>query len=420
MAAITLALLGAGNRGADAYGHYAFRHPEEFRFIAVAEPHEDRREAFAVTHGIPAEHTFATWEDLLARPRLADALIVATQDRMHFAPAMAALALGYHLLLEKPMSPVPGECLTLAEEAGRRGQILLVSHVLRYTPFFATIRRLLDEGHLGRIIAIQHNENVGYWHMAHSYVRGNWRRAEDASPMILAKSCHDLDILLWLADAECTRVASFGSLVHFRAENAPLGATKRCLDDCSAEPACPFSARRIYLGANTGWPVSIISQDTSLEARTEALRTGPYGRCVYACDNDVVDHQTVALEFGNGATAAFTMCGLTHEISRTIKIMGTAGEIGGHMERNEIALHTFADDRLTVMRPSGSTDSVHSGGDEGLMREFASAMRAGHQDDHPASAQMAAQGHLLAFAAEEARLKGRVVEMKEYTERVRV
>ena len=152
MAAITLALLGAGNRGADAYGRYAFRHPEEYRFVAVAEPRKDRRESFRRPIGIPAEHAFATWEDLLTRPRLADALIVATQDRMHFAPAMAALALGYHILLEKPMSPVPGECLTLAEEAGRRRQILLVAHVLRYTPFFTTIRRLLDEGHLGRII----------------------------------------------------------------------------------------------------------------------------------------------------------------------------------------------------------------------------------------------------------------------------
>lgn len=414
----TLVLIGAGNRGADVYGRYAFRHPEEFQFVAVAEPVAERRESFAAMHGIPPERTFSSWEDLLRGERLADAAVIATPDRLHYDPAMAAMALGYDVLLEKPLAVDPAQCLALEEEAIKRQRLLLACHVLRYSPFFTTIGQLIAEGRIGRIISIQHNENVGYWHMAHSYVRGNWRNTSESSPMILAKSCHDLDILLWLAGGECTRVASFGSLAHFRAEDAPLGAVKRCLDGCSAEPACPFSARRIYLGANTDWPVSVISQDTSLDARAEALRTGPYGRCVYACDNDVVDHQTVALEFANGVTAAFTMCGLTHEISRTIKIMGTAGEIGGHLERNEIALHAFADGRLTVMRPTGPTDAVHGGGDEGLMRAFASALRAGRLDDRPASVQMAAHSHLLAFAAEEARLKGKVVEMKEYTERI--
>lgn len=419
MAAITLALLGAGNRGANAYGQYVLRHPDEFRFVAVAEPRPDVRESFTAIHGIPPENAYDSWEELLARPRLADALIVATPDRLHYAPAMAALAQGYDILLEKPISPEPDECILLAEEAERRHKLLLVCHVLRYTPFFSTIKDFIDQGRIGRVVSIQHNENVGYWHMAHSYVRGNWRQSAESNPMILAKSCHDMDILLWLAGADCTRLSSFGTLSFFKPENAPLGAARRCLDGCSAEAGCPFSARRIYLGDNTGWPASVISFDTSLEARTRALMEGPYGRCVFACDNDVVDHQVVAMEFANGVTAAFTMCGLTHDISRTIKIMGTAGEIRGHMERNEIALYGFLDDRVMVVRPQRPGSSGHAGGDDGLMRGFRTALRSGRPEAGLTSIRASLQSHLMAFAAEYGRINGSVVELKDFAERVR-
>lgn len=409
---VTLALLGAGNRGADAYGEYVLGHPGEFRFTAVAEPRRDRRDSFAARHGIPPEMTFASWEDLLSRPRLAEGLIVATQDRMHYDPVMAALAQGYGVLLEKPMAPTAAECVAMAGAAARAGRLLMICHVLRYTPFFAAIKKLLDEGRIGRVVSIQHNENVGYWHMAHSYVRGNWRRRDESNPMILAKSCHDMDILLWLAGADCARLASFGSLSFFKRENAPPGAAARCLDGCRAEPDCPFSARRIYLGENTGWPVSVISLDTSLAARTAALREGPYGRCVFACDNDVVDHQVAALEFTSGATAAFTMCGLTREISRTIKIMGTAGEIAGHMEKGEIVLRVFGGGEETV--PLAGAAGGHAGGDGGLMRAFAEALREGRPEAALTSAAVSVQSHLMAFAAEESRLTGRVVEMADF------
>lgn len=411
----TLVLIGAGNRGADVYGRYAFRHPEEFQFVAVAEPNAERRESFAAMHGIPPERTFNSWEDLLRGERLADAAVIATPDRLHYEPAMAAMALGYDVLLEKPLAVDPAQCLALEEEAAKRQRLLLACHVLRYSPFFATIGQLIAEGRIGRIISIQHNENVGYWHMAHSYVRGNWRNASESCPMILAKSCHDLDILLWLVGADCRRLSSFGSLSFFRPENAPLGATERCLENCAVESSCPFSARRIYLGANTDWPVSVISQDSSLEARTQALLEGPYGRCVYGCDNDVVDHQVVAMEFTNGVTASLTMCGLTHDISRTIKIMGTAGEIRGHMEQNEIALYTYADEFVTVLRPT-RTESRHGGGDDGLMHALAGMLRAKRKD--VAGLKTAVQSHMMAFAAEEARVKGIVVEMRDFLARL--
>ena len=201
------------------------------------------------------------------------------------------------------------------ETARKRGKVLSVCHVLRYTPFFSKIKELLDKGCIGRLISIQHNENVGYWHYAHSFVRGNWRNSEDSSPMILAKSCHDMDIMLWLAGADCRSISSYGSLTHFKSENAPEGAPYRCMDGCPVQNECPYYAPRLYLTENTSWPTSVISADTGIEARTKALREGPYGRCVYRCDNNVVDHQVVAIEFKNDVTAVFTMSAFTN-ISR--------------------------------------------------------------------------------------------------------
>jgi len=201
--------------------------------------------------------------------------------------------------------------------------------------------------------------------------------------------------------------------MFFRPENAPTGAAERCLENCAIEQACPFSARRIYLGADVSWPVSTISPDQSVEARTEALRSGPYGRCIYGCENAVMDHQVVAAEFANGVTAAFSICGLTHESSRTIKIMGSSGEIRGHLEKNEIALYTYVDDLVTVMRPP-RPDTGQAGGDEGLMRAFAEAVRLHQRKREPDPAWVAIQSHLMALAAEEARMQGRVVEMREF------
>ena len=315
MKKVTAVLIGAGQRGMDAYGSYATRHPDELQFVAVAEPDSERREKFCSIHGIEKGKSFCSWEDLLQEPKMADALLVCTQDRMHYEPVIKALEKGYHVLCEKPLSPVPEECIMMSETARKRGKVLSVCHVLRYTPFFSKIKELLDKGCIGRLISIQHNENVGYWHYAHSFVRGNWRNSEDSSPMILAKSCHDMDIMLWLAGADCRSISSYGSLTHFKSENAPEGAPYRCMDGCPVQNECPYYAPRLYLTENTSWPTSVISADTGIEARTKALREGPYGRCVYRCDNNVVDHQVVAIEFKNDVTAVFTMSAFTNKIS---------------------------------------------------------------------------------------------------------
>ncbi len=416
MKKISIALIGAGQRGS-IYAAYALSHPEELGVAAVAEPDKNKREAFARLHGIPENMCYPTWEELLSSPRAADAVLVCTQDNMHTLPAIKALEAGYHVLLEKPMSNNELECLEIDEYSRKYNRLVSVCHVLRFTPFFSTIKKIIDEGQIGRLISIQHNENVGYWHQAHSYVRGNWRNSKKASPMILAKSCHDLDILLWLADSECSSIVSFGELTHFKKENAPVDAPHRCLDGCPHREECPFYAPRIYINGNTGFPASVISSDTGNEALTAALKEGPYGRCVYRCDNDVVDHQIVAMEFKNRVTVSFTMCAFTNEVSRTIKLMGTRGEIRGAMEKNEIEIIRFADGTKTkiCLNPGASG---HGGGDEGIMRNFVKLMQTG-TEDRLTSSGISIQSHLLAFAAEKSRLEKRVIHMEEYTRELR-
>ena len=408
---VRLAVVGAGIRGAETYGRYALEHPAAARVVAVAEPDGTRRERFAADHGLPPERTFADWRDLLAAGRLWDGLIVATPDRCHAAPVLAALALDCDILVEKPIAPTEEELEQVASAAAVSRGSITVAHVLRHAPFFVRIRRLLDEGRIGRLIAISHHENIGYWHFAHSYVRGNWRRADLASPMLLAKACHDLDLLRWFADAPCSRVSSVGGLHHFRVENAPAVAPVRCTDGCPVADACPFYAPRFYieqLAGVTGWPVSAITDDPSPEGRLRALQEGPYGRCVYRSDNDVADHQAVLLEFANGVTATLTVSAFTADNTRTVKLMGTRGEIRGRLDTGEIELRTFQPPAVEQVGVGDLTG--HSGGDEALMAAYCAHLqrqRAG-QADVPAltSLQESLESHRICFAAERARHAG--------------
>jgi len=413
MKKVTVALLGAGGRGKDSYGAYALKHPDEIQFVAVAEPNEERRMQFSRQHGIKNDMCFTDWRELLGKEKLADGILICTQDKMHFEPSVKSLEKGYHVMLEKPMAADPKECVMLGEYARKYERIFLICHVLRYTNFFSTMKKLLDDGVIGKLISIQHNENVAYWHQAHSFVRGNWRDSKESSPMILAKCCHDMDLMLWFAGADCVKIASFGSLAHFKKENAPEGSPNRCLDGCPAEKKCPYYAPNIYLTENTSWPTSAISDDASLEARTRALMEGPYGRCVYKCDNDVVDHQVISAEFANQVTAAFTMCAFTNDCTRTIKLMGTKGEIRGSMEKREIEVLDFLTGNKNIIQV-GKAKSGHGGGDSGIMGEFIQNIRKGDISQGLTSAAISVQSHLMAFAAEKSRLENKVVHIKEF------
>ncbi|WP_261300764.1 Gfo/Idh/MocA family protein [Paenibacillus andongensis] len=404
MQKITAILLGAGNRGAQAYAPYALNYPHELSIIAVAEPDEDRRAAFVAAHQISQEHAHADWEELLAQPKLADIAIICTQDQMHYEPTLKALELGYHVLLEKPMSPSPAECVEMERMAKKHNRLLTICHVLRYTAFWTAMKRVIDEGKIGQIVSIQLNENVGNMHMAHSFVRGNWNNSDTSSPMILAKSCHDMDILSYIMGEPCERVSSFGSLMHFNEENAPEGAPARCLDGCPAEASCQYYAPKYYLGSGRGWAAKFTT-DTSLEGILKALRTTPYGKCVYRSDNNVVDHQVVNMEFASGATAMFSMCGFTRDNTRIVQVMGTKGEIRGNMEEHTFTVHDFVTNEQNAIHVHASEEG-HSGGDVGIVRSFLREVRAYAGGESESSAAASVRSHLMAFAAEESRVNG--------------
>lgn len=414
---ITLALLGAGNRGASIYAD-AVSASEGVELVAVAEGDAQRRAEVAARHDLPLERRFASWEELLGEKRLADGLLIALPDRLHLAPALAGLERGYALLLEKPIAPTPDEVKTLLAAARRTSGEVAVAHVLRFSGFFSTLKHLLDEGRIGALVSVQHTENIGYWHFAHSFVRGNWRREDEAAPMILAKACHDLDLLYWLVGRRCERVSSYGGLFHFRPENAPPGSTERCVGGCAVERACPYSALRIYeerFGGEEGWPNRVLTPRPSPQTVRAALHTGPYGRCVYRCDNDVADHQVVNLEFEGGVSASLTVSAFTEANTRTVHLMGTHGELRGGMEGGEIEVNSFVDgtrDILTVPPERG-----HREADRALVRDFVarlSARRDGRQPDEAlTSLEGAAESHWMAFAAERSRRERRSVELRE-------
>src|SRR6266576_615454 len=417
MAPVSLIVVGAGQRGTG-YARWARRHPERATVVAVAEPSQVRRSRLAAEHGIAPENTAADWQDLAARGKRADAVLICTQDRMHAEPAEAFAALGYHILLEKPMAPDEAGCRRIVDAVEKAGVMLAVGHVMRYTPYTRAVKELADSGLLGDIMSVQHLEPVGFWHQAHSYVRGNWRRSDLATSMLMAKSCHDLDWLQYILGRAPLRVSSFGSLTHFTAANRPPGAADQCVA-CSAEPDCPYSAPRLYHGlldrGAHGWPLSVVIDDFSPEALDEALVTGPYGRCVYACDNDAVDHQVVALEFpgattGTITTGTFTMTAFTEAGHRRTRLFGTRAELTGDGETIRVYDFLTRAERTVTPAAAGGMNAGegHGGGDAGLMDAFTAAVATGDRALISSGPRESLASHLAVFAAERARLNGTV------------
>lgn len=455
---IRAVLIGAGQRGAQSYAPYALQHPDELQFVAVAEPDPERRAAFAEQHHIPKHGCHESWEPLLDQPAMGEAAFVCTQDWQHTGPAVAAMEAGYHVLLEKPMANTEEDCCLLYRVSAETGRQLHIGHVLRYTPHFNKIRELVQSGVLGRIVQVEHRENVSFWHMAHSFVRGSWRRSDQSSPMILAKCCHDLDILPWVLGKNTVRLASTGSLMHFRPENAPEGSPDRCLEGCPAEEICPYYAPHIYLdmapfwnsfadtatgfprwAAETytrnpawirtlavfipalreiteyrGWPLSVLANDPSRENLEEALQEGPYGRCVYRCDNDVVDQQVVLMEMEGGASVTLTMHGHSHHEHRSTRIEGSEGRLEAVFGTGgaRIVLDEHRTDWHKEFDTSAPAGSGHGGGDLKLVAGFLDSIRREAREEALRGTQEALQAHLLAFAAEQARVDGVFVEVE--------
>ncbi len=408
-----LILIGAGQRGM-IYARYA--HTMGHRIVAVADFDSAKREIACKEFEIPESNSFATAEALLAQDIDANAAIIATMDQDHYAQATAALQKGYHLLLEKPVSSVPEELMALEQMAQSLRRHVVVCHVLRYSQFFQEIKRRIESGVIGRVVTVQHNENIGNYHMAHSFVRGNWRRKDLSSSIIMQKSCHDMDLLSWLIDSPCKSVASFGELTYFKADRAPAQAAKRCAD-CTLKASCRFSAYQCYLPVMGNWPATAITADQTEEGIREAIRTGLYGRCVYHCDNDVCDHQVTLLAFENGVTATFNLSGFTNRMTRTMKIMGEDGEIRISELDNAIEITTFAPNSAAhsesvVVHPA-LVSSGHSGGDSRMMDDFL-ALLEGKTGSAATEIGLSVESHIMSCAAEEARLRGEVISIAQY------
>ena len=413
MAPVGLLIAGAGSRGST-YAGWAARHPDRARVVAVAEPRADRREALAGAHGIPPERRFASWQEAAAAGRVADAAVISTLDQQHAGPALAFAEQGYAVLIEKPLAVTERDCEAIVAAVERAGVVAAVAHVLRYRPYTRLIKGLLDAGAVGEIASVEHLEPVGFWHQAHSYVRGNWRREDEAGPMLLAKCCHDLDWLGYVIGRRCAAVSSFGSLTHLRRERKPEGAAERCLD-CALEPRCAYSAKRLYLAlaerGETGWPVDVVAFPPTPAAVETALREGPYGRCVWACDNDVVDHQVVSLAYEGGATASLTMTAFTRMRDRETRIFGTAGELRG--DGDTVEVYDFLTQSTTRHASGTGTGGEipmgHGGGDDGVMEDFVAAAAAGDPALVPTTPRETLESHRVAFAAERSRREGATV-----------
>lgn len=426
-APITFAICGFGDRGST-YASMEKLFPDRMKVVAVADLIPEKVEKARQLYGIPQENCFGSAEEMLAQEKLADVMVVSTMDRQHVGHAIPALKKGYHVMLEKPISPELDKCREILEVAKDCPGKIIVCHVLRYTVFYNTLKDLLSSGRIGDVVSICANENVAYWHQAHSFVRGNWRNSQETSPMILQKSCHDMDIFTWLTGKKCKAVSSFGDTRLFKAEKAPQGAARRCLDGCAVKDQCPFDAEKIYVtNPKTGvmhtgnnWISSILSGENTVESTYEALRTGPYGRCVYYCDNDVVDHQQTNLLMEDGSTISFTMCAFTQDCYRYFKAMGTKGEIEADMKSNLIHVREFGKEEEIIDVKTISSDlKGHGGGDSGIVADFLDMLLEGREaTERTTTLENSMESHFMALAAEESRRNGgRVVDLEEFKKR---
>ncbi len=407
-----VAILGVGARGGKTYGRLIHKHAQDkFKIVALCDLREDRLQIYSTEFGVEASSCF-TDENEFFKEKRADILIIATQDQDHVRHAIKAFACGYDIMVEKPLTDKREECEKLLAAQKEYGRQALVCHVLRYAPAFLKAKELIDEGVVGRLVAINELEQVAYWHQAHSYVRGNWRNQNRTAPMILAKCCHDLDLLQYYAGSKCKSISSVGDLTYFKKENAPDGAAERCTA-CKYVNECPYSAKHIYIDrwrlkgeSKDCWPFNVVANAPLTQDKLQkAIDEGPYGQCVFSCDNNVVDHQITQMTFENGVKATLTMTGFTANSGRKIIFHGTVGEL----ELNE------ADDCLYVKKYGREQEKIdfsienyqgygHGGGDFYLIKNLYDMIEG--RASSVTSLASSIESHLMGIAAEESRLQG--------------
>lgn len=421
---ISFAIAGFGGRGS-VYASMAKLFPDKMKVVAVADIVPEKVAKAKAMYNIPDENCFSSAEEMLKKDRLADVIAICTMDRQHVGQGIPALEKGYDILLEKPISPELDECRKMLEAAAKSNSRIIVCHVLRYTAFYNKIRDIIREGGVGDVVSVTANENVAYWHQSHSFVRGNWGNSKVSSPMILQKCCHDMDILLWLTGKSCKSVSSFGSTREFKKEMAPIGATPYCLGGCTVKENCLYDAEKLYISSEkTGFRhkgenfmSSVVAVNPTEEKLYRNLKDGPYGRCVYHCDNDVVDHQVTNLLMTDGSTVSFTMCAFTQDCYRYIHIMGTLGEIRADMKSNVITYTPFGKEPQSFDINLMSADlNGHGGGDSGIVAEFLDMLlNDSPANDRTTSIERSMESHFVALAAEESRLTGgKLIDLDEF------
>lgn len=413
---VTAVIVGAGHRSL-IYASYALQHPDRFRIVGIVDPDEVRRRRTAEIHGFAPEFCFASIERLIGVPPIADAVINGTMDALHVETTLPLLQAGYEVLLEKPIGISEAEVLRLLEAARYYNRTVMICHVLRYAPFYNEMRRRVAAGEIGDILTIQSAENVSYHHMAMGFVRGKWRNMEHGkSSMLMAKCCHDLDLLAWMKSGIApVQVSSFGGLTYFREQNAPEGSGLRCLDDCRIEETCFYSARKHYveqrLWRSYVMPNEFMGLVPTDEEKLESLRrSNPYGRCVWRCDNDVVDHQSVIVQFADGSTATHNMVGGSAKGFREIHLVGAKGEIQGVMEDGFFVVrkpdaragHEYSEEKVVF----AEADDMHGGGDLRLVEDFVRVVRREATSLASTSIEDSIYGHLIGFAADRSMKEG--------------
>ncbi len=397
---VSIVAIGAGNRTLK-YLEYIGIHPELVRLVGVVELNDIRRNKVAERFGLEASQCYVDYHDFFKASKQADAVMVCTPENMHFEPTMLAIEAGYHVLLEKPIAQTMEECQAIGEAARKKGVLVSVCHVLRYHPYFMKIKELVESGELGHIISINHRTSVGVDRSAHGFVRGIWRSERLSNPMLMSKCCHDIDFLLWLTKTPCRKLTSFGSLRWFKEKNAPEGSAERCID-CQVESRCPFSAIDLYK-VRRDWISNFdIPQGKTIDdVIDDQLREGLYGRCVYRCDNDVVDHQIVSMEMESEVTINFSMDIFTLKDNRETHISLTEGEIDG--DENRLRVRRFRGAEETVYDFSDlAHQPFHAGADLAIVADFIDVIRSGRRD-LVTSIDLSVESHRICFEAERSR-----------------
>lgn len=406
---LDIVILGCGGRGRT-FARWIEKHPQDARLVAVADPIATARDAIADRHSIAPAMRFDSWESAMRQPRMGEIVINTLMDRLHVASALAALERGYHMLLEKPMAVTLDDCLAIDASRRRHGAIVSVCHSLRYHPVYARVKKLITDGAVGQIVSIDQLEGVDPQHQSHSFIRGNWARSHDSTFMLLAKSCHDIDILCYLVGKPVVQVSSFGRLSHFNAAHAPAGSPARCSDGCPHESTCPYSAYLLYARDSdySHWIPKLAT--LSADQRVDFIRQSPYGRCVYHCDNDAVDHQVVAMEFADGATGTFTMTAFAPG-GRRLRIHGTHGYIDADIAASRISLTKFWGGISTSIVDIPAAEGSHGGGDDNVIASLIKAVRTGDAAQVLTPTDESLRTHAAVFAAERSRNTGVTVRL---------